>query len=377
VDAVPFLSPIQYNDAEQVASEMLPNRIVECCQPIHFTTVGYPTHVASVAGASRFVDVMHEKRTEITFRDLIEALTPDEMSLLRAVAEKVADMSESIYGRRMVPRSAMLRALSVVRQIDILFPERNQIVLEVGGGSGYIGALLLQMGVRYIATDITQAFYIVQNHVLNAVAPGKVIELATANSDFFDMVSVPAGHAVHVPWWKFVVRNPKPKLAVDLFTCNQALLEMHDVALRYTCRIANDLLAGRSGFRGFILEGWGNPIRMAIWQASRVLAESGFCFAYIDGRFAIMARKDSEAASMSYHLPNPQATTDEAAFHPPIFINRRAPLTHRIDAGRLAVKKAQRYTIQDYDRMLVDVLGSANLATDDEEFADYWLGEGK
>jgi hypothetical protein len=96
----------------------------------------------------------------------------------------------------------------VVRQIDILFPNRQQIVLEVGGGSGYIGALLLEMGIRYISTDIAQAFYVVQNHVLNAIKPGKVIELATEERHFLEMDTIPQGHAVHVPWWKFVVKRP-------------------------------------------------------------------------------------------------------------------------------------------------------------------------
>jgi hypothetical protein len=140
--------------------------------------VGYPTYIRSIPSTRRFIDATHEGRTEITFRDLIGALTEQEMLLLRAVAVKVAAMSERLSGHRHIPRSSLLRALAVVRQIEILFPDRQQIVLEIGGRSGYIGALLLEMGVCYISTDVTQAFYIVQNHILNAAAPGRVLELA-------------------------------------------------------------------------------------------------------------------------------------------------------------------------------------------------------
>jgi hypothetical protein len=252
----PFLSPVDYDAAEQEAMENVPNRIIECCGPVTFVAVGYPTRIRTLHGARRFIDATHEWRTELTFRDLIAALTDQEMSLLRDVASKVAAMSEQIYERRAVPRSALLRAMAVVRQIDILFPHRQQIVLEIGGGSGYVGALLVQMGVRYVSTDVTQAFYVVQNHVLNAVASGRITELAVEPGAFFDLDSLPAGYAVHVPWWKFVAADPRLKFAVDLVTCNHAMLEMHENALKYNCSIARELLAG-DGLRCFLFERMG------------------------------------------------------------------------------------------------------------------------
>jgi hypothetical protein len=370
----PFLSPIDYDAAEQAAVEHATNRIIECCRPVTFATVGYPTSVRSMQGAYRFIDATHEGRTEVTFRDLIGALTDQEMSLLRAVAGKVAAMSSRIYGRRAVPRSTLLRAVAVVRQIDILFPDRQQIVLEIGGGSGYVGALLAQMGVRYISTDVTQAFYVVQNHVLNAVAGGRLIELATDSRTFFDFDSVPAGHAVHVPWWKFVVANPQPKFAVHLVTCNQALLEMQETALKYNCRLAHDLLAG-DGLRCFLFEGWGNPIRTPIWQAARSISAAGLCFAYNDGLFPLLVRKDADEAKTAYPLPNAGNSEGEAAWHPPIFINPTSALTLQIKAGRAAIDQAGKHSVQDYDEMLKEVVGRDDLSTDDEKFLAYCVKE--
>jgi hypothetical protein len=201
LDAEKFLSPDAYDAAERAAMETVPNRIIECCRPVTFAHVGYPTAITSIQGARRFIDATLEFRTEGTFHDLIGALNDQEMVLLSAVARKVAEVSEKLYGRRAVPRSALLRALAAVRQIDMLFPERQQTVLEIGGGSGYVGALLMQMGVRYVSTDITQAFYIVQNHALSAVADDRLLELASDPRTLFELDAVPASHAIHVPWW--------------------------------------------------------------------------------------------------------------------------------------------------------------------------------
>jgi len=289
------------------------------------------------------------------------------LSLLRKIAKEVATMTETVYGRRIVPRSALLRALVIVRQIDILFPDRNQTVLEIGGGSGYVGAILAQMGVRYISTDVAQAFYVVQNHVLNAVSDN-VVELATDPRSFFDIDHIPAGTALHVPWWKFVVLNPKPTLAVDVVTCNHALLEMHETALGYCCGLAHDLLAG-DGLRCFIFEGWGSPIRRPIWQAAKALSNARFSIAFNDGLFPILVRKDSVAAKAAYSLPNAGADGEgEAAFHPPTFIDPSAELTKRIEKGRAAIRGHAKYGVRDYDNMLISVMGSDGLATDDEMF---------
>jgi len=69
-----FLSPADYDAAEQAAMEDTPNRIIECCRPVTFAEVGYPTSIRSLRGARRFVDVMHEGRTELTM-NVLGALT--------------------------------------------------------------------------------------------------------------------------------------------------------------------------------------------------------------------------------------------------------------------------------------------------------------
>jgi hypothetical protein len=254
-----------------------------------------------------------------------------------------------------------------------LFLGRQQTILEIGGGSGYIGALLVQMGYGYISTDITQAFYIAQNHVLNAVAGDRFIELATDPRSFFDFPLPPTGICLHVPWWKFVVADPQPKFSVDLVTCNHALLEMDAIALKYNCRIAHALLSG-GGLRCFLFEGWGNPIRTQIWQATRTITKAGLCFAYNDSLFPILVRTDAKEAFGVPALPV-GTTDDEAAWHPSIYIDPESTLAKQIKSGRDAAAQKGKYSIRDFDALLKEILGTDDLMIDDERFLSYCAEE--
>ena len=51
-------------------------------------------------------------------------------------------------------------------------------VYEIGPGSGYLGALLVRSGHRYVATDIAEGFYLWQSRMLEAMADGDFCELA-------------------------------------------------------------------------------------------------------------------------------------------------------------------------------------------------------
>jgi hypothetical protein len=161
-----LLTVEDYDAAERAALDTAPNRIVECCQPTTFITESYPVRIASTRAAGRYVDVMHEGRSQGTFDALLSGITRGELDLMQRVATKIAAMTAHYYGRRQVPRSAMLRALNVVRHIRYLYPEPPAVVFEVGAGSGYVGALLVELGYSYAATDITQAFYLFQSHML-------------------------------------------------------------------------------------------------------------------------------------------------------------------------------------------------------------------
>jgi hypothetical protein len=361
------LTPEAYDAAERAALPHVPNRIVEACQTVAFGQEGYPGRIPTPEAAVRYVDVMQDGRSEGTFTALLGGITADELDLMGSLAGKVAALTETRYGRRLVPRSGMLRALNVVRHIRHLLPDTTSAVLEIGPGSGYVGALLMELGYGYAATDIAQAFYVYQNHLMHALAPGRVIELATEPGGFLDLAAIPAGHAVHVPWWKFVLPAPRANLRLHAVTCNHALCEMHSSALNYTARVAADLLAA-PGDRYFVFEGWGSTIRAPIWHAGRALSRAGLCFAHNDVHSSILVRRDADAARQALALPPPGQTDGEAAFHPPIYVNPASTLSTALLRARAATAARATLGLPDVDRMLRQVVGSQTLDTDDERF---------
>ncbi|MBV9984801.1 hypothetical protein [Bradyrhizobium sp.] len=359
-----MLTAQEYDAAENVALLRTPNRIVECCQPIVFHTESYPVRIPNEAAAIRYLDVMQDGRTEDTFTSLINGLTADEIAAMRRIAEKVAALTERLYGQRSVPRSGMLRALNVVRHIRYLWPQSGT-VLEVGAGSGYVGALLLELGFRYICTDITQAFYLWQNQLLTAIAGNGLAELATSRIEIDQAVA--DYPAVHLPWWKFVVPSPRTGLRLDVVTCNHAWCEMHPNAMAYTLAVAAEMLQG-NGHKAVVFEGWGSTVRHPIWHVGKALAGAGFVFANNDIRASIAVRSDNPAAVHAMVLPIPDANTDEERFHPRIHVDSRNPIGAVCASGRDNTKLATAASLADYDVMLREVLGREDLLTDDERF---------
>lgn len=364
-----YLTVEDYDAAERQAQLTTPNRIIECCVPVAFQQESYPVRIPMTKAAARYVDVMQEARSEVTFTHMLGGVTSGEMDSLRRVAAKVAAVTEQLYGRRLVPRSSLLRALNIVRHIRYLHPP-GATVLEIGGGSGYVGALLLEGGYKYISTDITQAFYIWQSHLMTAMVGGDLVELATATQDF---LSVPVLHrATHVPWWKFVVPDPHVVVRVDVVTCNHALCEMHPIGLMYALMVTHAMLEG-DGTRCFLFEGWGSNVRRQIWHIGLALAHCGFVFAHNDTWSSIPVRSDSGAAlhGMSLPLRLPENAPQEARYHPNIYVDSRNEITRHVLQGRARTKDEARLTMDDFDAMLRSMLESDQLQTDDEMFMRY------
>jgi SAM-dependent methyltransferase len=363
-----LLTVEEYDAAERAALETTPNRIVECCQPTTFTAESYPVRIASTRAAGRYVDVMHEGRSQGTFDALLGGITRRELDLFRAVATKIAAMTAREYGRRQVPRSAMLRALNVVRHVRYLYPDPPATILEIGAGSGYIGALLAELGYRYVSTDITQAFYLYQSHMLASLLPGRLIELATDPRTFLDLGEIPAGYAVHVPWWKYMTVGPSVLFKADVVTCNHALCEMHSNALRYTAKVSHAMLRERNGC--FLFEGWGSTVRHPIWHAGRALSMAGFAFAHNDVHASILVGDQTAAATGGMKLPPPGAEGD-GAFHPSIHVNPANEIGAKVLAGRESTAHNALYDLEDLDAALQSIAGDTSIMTADERFMEF------
>lgn len=329
---------------------------------------------------ARFVDVMHEGRAEATFRDFLEAVTDDEMRLLQVVTRAICENSEEVYGQRRIATGSLLRALVIVRSIRALYPEKKRLIFEIGHGSGYVGALLAADGYAYASTDIAQAFYLHQNHLLNRLCPGGVIELAEGGA-FSEIKSVKPGTALHIPWWEFYKAKPASALEVDAVTCNHALAEMHPNSLSYVIRFARDMLKKADG--SFVFEGWGSTVKTPIWAVSKRFSDLGYVIAHNNVTGSVYVPEDSGASKGCLKQPVAHRTDPvfdagpypEAGFvqqfHPPVYITPESSLSDRFTKNMDTVKRQAKHGYDDVCAMLRSELGSSDLTTDDEYFSIY------
>lgn len=230
---MPFFSPASYDEAERAAMKHLSNRMIEAARAVAFNHVGYPTRVSAVEELWRYADVMQENRLRGTF-DAIGGLTDHEFELVEHVTKRVAGLTGELCGRQVVPGASLIRAIPVYRAIKQIFPNGGS-VFELGPGSGYVGALAVADGYRYGSTDIAQAFFLWQQHLLHALRPG-----AADNQ---------------IPWWQWMLLTSPP--AYDIFTANHALNEMHAHALIHAVRVAKEMLAGKGVF---LVENFGSTV---------------------------------------------------------------------------------------------------------------------
>jgi hypothetical protein len=368
-----FLNPAEYDRAELEGAENLPNRIIECSQTEAFTLLGYPTRVHSVQAVWRFADVMQEGRLRQTFLDYLgDRITMDEFEICREIVKIVWKLSSENYTRPVLARDCLARALVVFRHIQYLFP-KGTTILEIGGGSGYLGALLVLAGYRYISTDICQGFYLFQNHLLQACTSGRLIELVTEERDVSDIGEIPAGSALHIPWWKWTRNYPKFSLAADVVSANHCLCEMHPRSMAYNVKVAAAMMRAAGENSVFIFESWGWEYHPT-WTVAKAFAENGLGVGYIDPTIAAFVAADGPMIALQLPSVPPENSSPEAmeaAFRLPERLPNTCPLSLKITKGRAESASRAHFSADDFDNMLKEISGRENTQSEDERFFEY------
>ena len=297
----------EYDTAEQEAIFRLPNRIIEAYQPVAFHQVGYPTRVRSKSELWKYIDVMHELVLEQDFHHLMEGgLTVSEFELLRRLTELIYSFSESSFQRKMIARASVLRSLNVFRHIGYLFGDARPKVFEIGPGCGYLGSMLMLENCPYAATDITQAFYLYQNHFWNFISDGKVIELVRDSlSNNKQFIAPEEGAVVHIPWWEFVKLRPPSMPQFDIITVNHTLCEMHPHSLMFLLMIAQALLRGDETPKAIVFEGWGSELIQTRAAVIQVFNRWGFKMVHSDSRITIFVPSGTDKVADNITLSRP------------------------------------------------------------------------
>ena len=265
-----------YEQAEQRAVQRLPNRVVEAFGPYHFTKVGYPTRITAATEMYKYADAMHEGELEDHVASL-GGLTGEEWGHIRDLTAQVWRFSSG-DGWPVLPRAALLRGIHSLRQLRALFGDQRPRILELGPGSGYLGALLVRLGYPYAAMDNAQGFYLYQNRLWNEVSQGQVEELADPALELdATLAGLAPGRPVHIPWWRFVTLGPATAHRFDVVICNRVLCEMHPTSLNVNLRLARAFLAGeRQARKLFFFDGWGADVVSTPAKVAKSMLRAGF-----------------------------------------------------------------------------------------------------
>ena len=373
------LSVAHYDAAEAAGRARLPNRVVEAFEPVTFGAVGYPTRVMGDDELWKFADVMHERRFEQDFLGLPDGLTEDEFRLFKEVNKAVAGLGESRFARSMVARGSLLRALNVLRHIRYVYGDRRPPILEVGCGSGYLGALLILEGYPFIGNDVTQGFYLFQNLLWTELAPNGVRELALESTPMHALNTPAPGEVVHVPWWAFY--DPSfalSRLGIGIVSCNHAICEMHPRSLYYLLLLSRQVMGRSEQLPSFLFEGWGTDINLPAWYVNSRFYRYGLVMCHNDGGISAYAEADKVsnfAAFPQFNMTNFDSASQARAYgetevgaiwEPHGFQSPQNEISGRILEGRQQLDRSVAFS--DVAAEISRLTGISNYETEDETF---------
>ena len=180
----------------------------------------------------------------------------------------------------------------MLRLIKVVTGDSRPAVLEVGPGCGYLAMLLVLEGYPYIGTDVAQAFYLYQSHMLSHVAKD-LKELAVGDEDVLSLETPKPGTAVHIPWWKWFTFTPeKVKFSAGIMTSNHCLCEMHPNSMSYLANVSSHILGNHAGGGKFVFDSWGYDLLHGEDTILAKFASHGFRLVHNEVAVSAMALVD-------------------------------------------------------------------------------------
>lgn len=235
-----MLSIDDYTAAEKTALRELTYPAIRAFRPAAFNQVGFPTHIGEDAELHRYADIMNEMADREAYLST-EMYAKTEADRIQQIGNEVRVLTEQLFGRRIHPFMSLLRSVEMFRFIRFLSDrllETPPRILEIGPGSGYLGALLLEDVQAYNAVENTQALYLWQNRLLGHLAGDDFAELATVTGPSL------AHRVCHTPYWQFAqFHEQENKPQYDLVVCDRAFGEMDHWAVQYIVELSKVLLA--------------------------------------------------------------------------------------------------------------------------------------
>jgi hypothetical protein len=220
----------EYDAAEQEAKCGLSFTELMAFSPRTFENLGFPHRVQDERELVRYADWNRDAENQEYFKPahfmsgpaVWTEYTLDEVAAMDRVRDQAVEVTRKL-GRAIRPLCGPFAQLGLFRILCAITANNlsSLRVFEVGPGTGYLGALLINNGVGFYSfTDNAQALFLWQSRMLAEVG------------------RLESG----IPWWQFVRgENLSP---VDVVISNANLAEMTPSALKIVAHRARHMLGG-------------------------------------------------------------------------------------------------------------------------------------
>lgn len=253
-----------YRNAEEQAVEKLSYAETRTHSPTSFLQANFPTILKPVSQKQlyKFSDIMSELSPRNRITDTM--YSGHELESLQA-------LQETIYGLTKINAlMGPLKQIPIYRAIHSLDPNRRCRVLEIGPGSGHLGAMLLKDGYSYSAVEITESLFIWCAVLFQEVNKSE-FKICISDTHQFNLSSNNVLYSWwnYATWWKNVPQ-------FDIVVVEAALGEMNPWSVYYLQKLTKIML-NRSQFKGaLIFRSMGEPRQMALNEINDGFAKYGF-----------------------------------------------------------------------------------------------------
>jgi len=250
--------------------------------------------------------------------------------------------------------------INILRHIQYVWGDARPTVFEIGPGNGYLGAMLMLEGYPYAATDISQAFYLYQNHLWNFISDSinnNLIEAVYNQKEpVFNHLLLP-GNVIHIPWWQYVKLKDEKLPYFDIVTCNHALCEMQYRSLRFNLIIAKRMLREeylsesllfKAFPKAFVFEGSGSQLIHNFKSVIKLFQDLGYLVLCNDEFITILVLGDNEDLYNS--------------------------IPQKIVEGRQNHQESKKVKIDEVNNFYTELIGSEEHLSPDELFFKFVLG---
>ena len=368
-----FLTVSEYNKSEKNAMVNIPNRIIECSSVQTMVKLGYPVSISNTKELQKYVDCMHEGRFDSTFDTYIKKLSIHEFDLIKEITKTVINNSNKNYSTPKLATASLIRSLIIFRMLKFAGLKKNDGVLEIGGGNGYLGALLACDGYRYISTDISQAFYLYQNHLMTELL--KINEMVEGtNKNLNKLNDINSKLFIHIPWWKFYSNNEFfEKLKIKFIVTSHMLAETHSNSLRFILKFLKKKLIETNG--SFIFEGWGSTVEREIFEVNKFFSDYGYVATHNHINASLYSPKESNVKNAldysSVKIVNSNSKEElREKYHPQIFVDE-TEISKKILKNTSEHEVEQIIEKHEVSNFFNEKSPNNNLLSDDEKFLKY------